>query len=344
MRIPLRIASSLAVGGIALLALLAHVISRLLFFRNLFYDHAGIRLTQPEIAAAFAENVARNRTQHVPKIVHHVFHNWRQPGNDTLPADWAALRAECIDLNPDFEFKLWGEKASRDFIETEYPWFLRTYDGYKYPVQRVDAVRYFLMLHYGGIYMDLDNGCKTSLAPLLYYPVWLTDGGRGALSNNILAARPHHPFWQHLTLALLRYDWRWPLPYARIMYASGQWFVTAAWEEYHALLPPPPPPPASGEGHEEKHEHEHRLYRVMMDGRPGADEWTFFSDQPGGGGTWNNWDNRLFDAIGEHLVLFLLVLAGGSALAAWTASRCVQRCCRKGAGGYKYRALETRVV
>jgi mannosyltransferase OCH1-like enzyme len=53
--------------------------------------------------------------------------------------------------------QLWTEKASRDFIETEYPWFLNAYDGYRYPVQRVDAVRYFLMLHYGGIYMDLDN-------------------------------------------------------------------------------------------------------------------------------------------------------------------------------------------
>jgi hypothetical protein len=34
---------------------------------------------------------------------------------------------------------------------------LKTYDGYRFPVQRVDAVRYFLLLHYGGIYLDLDN-------------------------------------------------------------------------------------------------------------------------------------------------------------------------------------------
>jgi hypothetical protein len=53
--------------------------------------------------------------------------------------------------------QLWTEKASREFIEKEYPWFLQTYDVYRYPVQRVDAVRYFLLLHYGGIYLDLDN-------------------------------------------------------------------------------------------------------------------------------------------------------------------------------------------
>jgi mannosyltransferase OCH1-like enzyme len=63
----------------------------------------------------------------------------------------AQIYADIVPL------QLWTEKESRDFIETEYPWFLRTYDGYRYPVQRVDAVRYFIMLHYGGIYMDLDN-------------------------------------------------------------------------------------------------------------------------------------------------------------------------------------------
>ncbi|KAL1836238.1 hypothetical protein VTJ49DRAFT_5400 [Mycothermus thermophilus] len=288
--------------------------------------HVRKSLADRRIAAAFAADDSHNRTQYIPKIVHHVFHNWRQPGNDTLPADWAAIRRECMELNPDFEFKLWGEKESRDLIETEYPWFLRTYDGYKYPIQR---------------------GCKTSLTPLLSYPVWLTDGGRGALSNNILAARPHHPFWQHLTLALLWYDWRWPLPYVRIMYASGQWFVTAVWEEYHALLPPPPPAPRrtreEGGVEEREHEHEHRLYRVMMDGRPGGEEWTFFRHQDGGGGTWNNWDNGLFDAIGEHLGWFLVVLVAGLGLVAWTASRCVKRWIGKGNGGYKYRSLETRV-
>lgn len=53
--------------------------------------------------------------------------------------------------------QLWSEKSSRDFIETHYPWFLRTYDRYRFPVQRVDAVRYFILMHYGGIYLDLDN-------------------------------------------------------------------------------------------------------------------------------------------------------------------------------------------
>jgi inositol phosphorylceramide mannosyltransferase catalytic subunit len=54
-------------------------------------------------------------------------------------------------------FQLWTEQSSRDFIEESYPWFLSTYDSYKYPVQRVDTVRLFLLREYGGIYLDLDN-------------------------------------------------------------------------------------------------------------------------------------------------------------------------------------------
>lgn len=184
MRVPPKV--SLVIGAIALVTVFGYFISRLLFFKQIFFEHAGIQLTQPEVAAAadHASDSAVARIQHVPKIIHQIFHNWHQPGNDTLPAHWAAVRQECVDLNPDFEFRvrrrpsfalcplfvsvanqlltaaslqLWTEKASRDFIETEYPWFLRAYDRYRYPVQRVDAVRYFLMLHYGGIYMDLDN-------------------------------------------------------------------------------------------------------------------------------------------------------------------------------------------
>ncbi|KAK3308507.1 nucleotide-diphospho-sugar transferase [Chaetomium strumarium] len=316
MRIPIKI--SVVLWAIGLVTLFGYVTSRLLSFAHIFFQHQGIAFTQGEVAAAYAaanasETAKKQHIQYIPKLIHHVFHNWHDPGNDVLPKEWAEIRKGCMDLNPDFEFRLWTEKASRDFIEREYPWFLRTYDGYRYPVQRVDAVRYFLMLHYGGIYMDLDNGCKTSLTPLLYYPVFVTDGGQGALSNNILGSRPHHPFWNRLTLSLIPYDWKWPLPYVTIMYASGQWFETAIWEEYHSLLPKP----------EKNPEHEHRLYRIMMDGRPGAAPWVFFSHS--GGGTWNNWDNRLFGAIGNHLFLFFAILLGGIGLLGWVGLRLFRR-------------------
>ena len=53
--------------------------------------------------------------------------------------------------------QLWTDKKAREFIADEYPWFLETFDGYPYPIQRADAIRYFVLHHFGGIYIDLDD-------------------------------------------------------------------------------------------------------------------------------------------------------------------------------------------
>jgi hypothetical protein len=78
-------------------------VARILGFINIFFEHAGIVLTQTDVATAFASNDQDKRPQLVPKITHQVFHNWRQPGNDTLPPDWVQARQTCIDHNPDFK-------------------------------------------------------------------------------------------------------------------------------------------------------------------------------------------------------------------------------------------------
>jgi inositol phosphorylceramide mannosyltransferase catalytic subunit len=187
------------------------------------------------------------------------------------------------------------------------------------------------------------QGCLENLTPLLYYPTWTTDGGRGALSNNILASAPQHPFWILLTDSLIPYNWNYFFPYVTISYASGQWFETAIWEAYHAMLQKPrlrgskdhkefqghlqSGAADGGDGGEggqgEEQEEEGRLYRIMMDDRPGTDPWIYFTHQ--GGGTWVNWDNALFLWIGDHLILIgvgVCVLLGA---VWWGVRTCVRR-------------------
>ncbi|KAJ6444937.1 mannosyl phosphorylinositol ceramide synthase protein [Purpureocillium lavendulum] len=267
------------------LLLLIYVGVKINFFVHIFLQHSGVHLTQAEIAQAHNATTPDPRPRVVPPIIHQIYHNWKDPGNETIPALWDGARKTCIDLHPEWEYKLWTEKSSRDFIAKEYSWFLETYDNFKFPVQKVDALRYLLMRHYGGIYIDLDDA-----KPLLYYPVWVTDGGHGALSNNILGAAPNHPFWELATESMVSYAWNYPFPYVTISYATGQWFLTDMWQRYHASL-------AGGEP---------ELTRVMMDMRPGAATWVFFMHTKGG--SWDNWDNHVFQWVGSHLVV--TVLAG----------------------------------
>ena len=63
---------------------------------------------------------------------------------------------------------------SRELIATEYPWFLTTFDNYTQPIQRADAIRYFVLSHYGGIYIDLDDVRPRCQGPCLRAPLGLT--------------------------------------------------------------------------------------------------------------------------------------------------------------------------
>ena len=148
------------------------------------------------------------------------------------------------------------------------------------------------------------KGCLEDLTPLLYYPTWTTDGGRGALSNNIFGSQPNHPFWKLLTDSLITYNYDYFFPYITISYASGQWFETAIWQKYHHSVT-----------------EENRLHRIMMDNRPGTEPWIFFTQARGG--TWKNWDNCMFLWIGDHLILLCIGTAFGLGLLWWIAMRCL---------------------
>lgn len=218
-------------------------VSRLHGFIQLFFEHSGIAITQAEIAIIHNSTTLDPRPQLIPKIIHQVFHDWRNVG---MPSDWEGVRKSCIEKNKEWEYmvetqppdhliaaagalilsQLWTEESSREFIREHYGWFLKTYDGYSYPVQRIDTVRYFLLLHYGGIYLDLDN-----VSSFLY------------LSTRILTFQEPSPFsnvsyTQHLLSSPLGMP---DLPYSSSLHAHlhhGRW----SWrpQQQHPRLGPQP--------------------------------------------------------------------------------------------------------
>ena len=111
-----------------------------------------------------------------------------------------------------------------------------------------------------------------------------------------------------MTESLIPWSYKYPFPYFTVHYASGQWFETAIWEEYHAQLPPHP-------------KEEDRIYRIMNDIREGPS--VFFTQ--GRGGSWDSWDNQLFSFIGNrfvpwvgsHILLILFAICAVTVLLAY---------------------------
>ncbi|KAI0677559.1 nucleotide-diphospho-sugar transferase [Trametes maxima] len=183
-----------------------------------------------------------NDTQHtlperIPRIIHQT---WK---SETLPVRWANISQECRDMMPDYEYKLWTDASAREFIAQHYSWFLDAFDGYKYPIQRADAIRYFVLYHYGGIYIDLDIGCLRPLDSLLVHPVILPRTIPVGVSNDLMFSEKGHPFMAQTIHSLMSFDYNWVLNYPTVMFSTGPMFLSAqygAWTSNHPTTPEQP--------------------------------------------------------------------------------------------------------
>ncbi|KPI41573.1 Mannosyl phosphorylinositol ceramide synthase CSH1 [Cyphellophora attinorum] len=174
--------------------------------------------------------------EQIPKIIHQTYKN------ATIPDRWLEAQQSCIALHqPDYEYHLWSDAESLSFIAEHYAWFLPTFSGYSHPIQRADAIRYFVLRKYGGIYIDLDDGCARRLDPLLQYQAFVRRTIPTGISNDVMGSVPNHPFFVRVTESLQGADRSWILPYITIMASTGPLFLSVIWKKWlneHAGLAP----------------------------------------------------------------------------------------------------------
>lgn len=227
------------------------------------------------------------RPQLIPKIIHQTYIN------SSIPEQWKAGQQSCIDLHPDYEYMLWTDEKSREFIATEYSWFLETFDSYKYPIERADSIRYFILSYYGGIYIDLDDGCARSLDPLLSYSAWVRFTVPTGISNDAMGSVKGHPFFTRVIESLQKYNRNWAMPYITVMYSTGPLFLSVVWKEYMGTDRP-------AQDH----------VRILMPSEYKGHEWSFFNISKGS--SWHGKDAQTIFWMGKH---WLLLTISGFAIA-----------------------------
>jgi glutaryl-CoA dehydrogenase len=161
----------------------------------------------------------------IPRIIHQT---WK---DDAPPARFASFQAAWRRLHPQWTYRFWTDATARAFVAEHYPDFLATYDGYREPIMRVDAARYLWMMHFGGVYADLDVEPVRAVDELLADARLAMAGepqvhcdmaGRPLIvSNAFLASTPQHPAWQEV-VALLAARRDWPDPLS----ATGPFLLT----------------------------------------------------------------------------------------------------------------------
>eukprot|EP01048_Picozoa_sp_COSAG05_P014236 COSAG05_NODE_1593_length_4463_cov_18.956920_2_plen_338_part_00 len=156
--------------------------------------------------------------EQVPKCpVPHIFHQtWktREVGQvfEQRIRSW-------IKYNPAWEYKFWTDDDNRALIKEHFPTYLDMFDGYSSPIMRADAIRYFILYKYGGVYADLDFEALRPLEPYLKPETGVLLGQEPLaharvlydqprmLCNAVMISCPGHPFWKAVLAELQsRYD------------------------------------------------------------------------------------------------------------------------------------------
>jgi inositol phosphorylceramide mannosyltransferase catalytic subunit len=136
-----------------------------------------------------------------------IFQTWKHKYQ--IPVHLKQWSDSFVGMNPGFRYELWDDVDNRKFIKKQFPWFLETYDAYEVEICRVDAVRYFYLYSFGGIYVDMDTECLRPLDGILpLADVVLGRMGQNpqflhSVPNAIMASKPHQEFWL-LVIELLR--------------------------------------------------------------------------------------------------------------------------------------------
>jgi mannosyltransferase OCH1-like enzyme len=91
------------------------------------------------------DSFAPDYPDRVPPILHHIALGSAPPN----PA-WVGARDACLALHPGWQPLLWTDENAADFVQDAFPELWDLWRGYKYPIQRIDALRYMVLYHYGG--------------------------------------------------------------------------------------------------------------------------------------------------------------------------------------------------
>jgi mannosyltransferase OCH1-like enzyme len=140
---------------------------------------------------------------------------------------------------------MWLKKHFSDFIEL--------FDAYPFKIQKIDAARYFILYHFGGVYMDLDIGCFSTkdIGDIVSYMeasdkhVALPLTSPVGLSNDVMIAIKNSLFFKKAILSLQSKNRWFGAHYLTVLYSTGSMFLSLLYFQQNppersvvAIIPP----------------------------------------------------------------------------------------------------------
>lgn len=183
----------------------------------------------------------------VPPILHHVAMGGA--GAAARIEQWKEVRQSCLDIHPGWEAHIWTDEKANAFVAEQFPELREMWESYQFPIQRIDALRYMVLYHYGGelclplaapspgpgaasqqplltvfpgVILDMDLQCRRALGPLRRFDFVAPAAHPTGFSVGFMMASQRNPFVGALVRNLRPYNRAWlGLPYPTVMFSTG---------------------------------------------------------------------------------------------------------------------------
>jgi mannosyltransferase OCH1-like enzyme len=173
----------------------------------------------------------------IPRILHQT---WK---DHDVPEHFGQMSKTWRKLHANWDYVFWTDDMNRAFISEHFSYFLPVYDSYETNIQRVDAVRYFILYKYGGFFIDMDFECLANIGPLLGNAACIF--GREPvqhcrihdksliISNAFMGTSAGFHFFEQLCKELERKRPVIDHPNDSVLETTGPFMLSRLYEEYH---------------------------------------------------------------------------------------------------------------
>lgn len=225
-------------------ALMVSPLMEELRFQELKHSMQAITTNKPEGVTFLHEKLLSFKSEassrmKIPRIIHQIYED-----PDGPPANLLRIAESWKESHPEWEYRFWNRQMMHDFLETTCPEFSEYYFAYPFNVQRWDAIRYLILYHIGGLYVDFDYECIRPLDVLLcgstccmgMEPTINSKIFNKSLivGNALMASKPQHPY-----MAAIIEDMKsnFHVDYGKndsmqIMETTGPFMVTRVYEQF----------------------------------------------------------------------------------------------------------------
>ena len=227
----------LIILGIFLVSFLIYAAQIWYYIKSEFYwlSHPGIQC--PKCVQA-------RKSEKIPKHIHQVFFS---VDGAPMSQRYADNQKSWREKHPDFKYTIWNISMVDELINKEYQYIKDLYYSYGHWIRRIDVAKYLVLHHVGGVYFDMDLKCKKRITGLLedmnYTGVLMYRTWPMGVSNDIMFAEKHHPFWEFVINSLEAANKFYLFPHAQTMLSTGPTFLSGRYynfkvqDDFHVYPP-----------------------------------------------------------------------------------------------------------